>query len=75
MTVVGEAVLRMLRVRVLASCDRATLFAGFAACGVALPAAGSFLIVLFGELCGSRDDEKVVGKLSFVGFFVRPGWL
>jgi hypothetical protein len=75
MTVVGEVVLRVLRGRARASCNRAALFAGFAACGVALPAAGSFLIVLLGELCGSRDDEKVVGKLSFVSFFWRPGWL
>ena len=44
-------------------------------CGVALPAADFFLIVLLGELCDSRDGEKIVGKLSFVGFFVRPGWL
>ena len=75
MTVVGEMVLRVLCGRARASCVRAASFAGLAACGVALAAAGSFLIVLLGELCGIRDDEKVVGKLSFVGFFVRPGWL
>eukprot|EP00900_Chrysochromulina_parva_P018473 jgi/Chrpa1/26627/Chrysochromulina_OHIO_Genome00006374-RA len=75
MTVLGEVALRVVRVRVRSPCGRAAILAGFAACGVAAAAACVVGIVVYDEFSSALGGEKGVGKLSFVGFFLRPGWL
>jgi hypothetical protein len=74
MTVLGEVALRVVRVRVRSPCGRAAMFAGFVACGVAAAAACVVGIVVYDEFFVARDGEGGVGKLSFVGFFLCPGW-
>ena len=54
---------------------RAAVPAHFVACGVAAAAVGVVEIVVYDEFSSTLGGEGGVGKLSFVGFFVRPGWL
>jgi hypothetical protein len=54
---------------------RAAVPARFVACGVAAAAVGVVEIVVYDEFSSTLGGEGGVGKLSFVGFFVRPGWL
>jgi hypothetical protein len=75
MAVLGEVALRVMRVRVRSPCGFAAMLASFAACGVAAAAACVVGIVVDDEFSSTLDGEGGVGKLSFVGFFVRPGWL
>ena len=59
--------------RARASYDRAVVPVGLAACGVAIAAACSFGIVVFGEFFAGLGADGGVGKLSFVSFLGLPG--
>jgi hypothetical protein len=74
-TVLVEVALRVVRVRVRSPCGCATMLTCFAVCGDAAAAACVVRIVVYGEFSSTLGGEGGVGKLSFVGFFVRPGWL
>jgi hypothetical protein len=54
---------------------RAAVPARFVACGVAAAAVCVVEIIVYDEFSSTLGGEGGVGKLSFVGFFVRPGWL
>jgi hypothetical protein len=63
------------RVVPCAVCVCAAVPARFVACGVAAAAVGVVEIIVYDEFSSTLGGEGGVGKLSFVGFFVRPGWL
>ena len=75
MVTFGKVVPFAARVRSRALCGRAVMPASFVACGLAAAAAGIVGVVVFDEFGGALGAEGGVGKLSFVGFFWRPGWL
>ena len=75
MTAFGRVVPFAVHVRARTLCGRAVMPASFVACGLAAAAAGIVGVVVFDEFGGALGAEGGVGKLSFVGFFWRPGWL